>query len=161
MATFQLRSLTEEEKKMERPVPGDLYLDAEVVKVEERKLPFQDRQGNDLFNLEFTFKILDEEYYGKWLRGEVRAEFKLSDRCQLRDWVQELFQQELQEGFSLDTDMLVGKRCRVRTFVKSWKDKNDGTDKSTTIVNDVMRSTGGPAPQTLPSNAQQGDLEPF
>lgn len=159
MPTYTLRELTEEEKKREKPVPGDLYLDAEVLQVNERTLPFEDDKGNPVKALEFKFKVLDEEYRGKWLTGEVRAEFTTSRRCQLRDWVQELFQQELQADFRLDTDMLIGKKCRVHTFVKKYTN-SAGENKEVTIVNDVLRPTGGPSPEQLPSNTQDA-LEPF
>jgi hypothetical protein len=158
MPILTLRPLTEEEKKREKPIPGDLYLDAEVVKVEERKLPFQTDDGQDIWNLEFTFKILDSDYYGKWIRGEVRKEFNESSRCRLRSWVQELFAQDLPSGFSLDTDLLTGKRCRILTYVKKYT--KEGVENSVTIVTDVLRAGGDAPAQQLPSNSTDG-LEPF
>lgn len=161
MGTYTLRGLTDQEKSYEKDIPGDEWFDAEVVEVGERVLPFTDKDGNELRNMEFKFKIVGGDFDGRWIRGETRLDFKKSQRSQMLDWVQELFQQELNEGFVLDTDMLAGKRCRVHTFQKPYNDKETGEPKKITLVNDVVRPTGGSAPQSLPSNSNQDVEEPF
>lgn len=161
MGTYTLRGLTDQEKAYEKDIPGDEWYDAEVIEVGEKLLPFKNDAGEDLWNMQFKFKITEGEFAGRWLTGETRLDFKKSQRSQMLDWIQELFQQELSEGFTLDTDMLAGKRCRVHTWQKKYKDKESGEQRSITLVNDVVRPSGGSAPQSLPSNSTSGAEEPF
>lgn len=161
MATYTLRGLSDQEKAYEKDIPGDEWFDAEVIEVGERVLPFKDKDDNEVKAMEFKFKIQGGEFDGRWVKGETRLDFKKSQRSQMLTWIQELFQQELNEGFTLDTEMLSGKRCRVHTYQKPYKDKETGEARSITLVNDVLRPADGGAPQTLPSNSNQDDLEPF
>jgi hypothetical protein len=61
--------------------------------------------------------------------------------CKLRAWSQEILNTQLEAGFVLDTDMLVGQRCRIVVGVKEYE--KDGQTKVRNFVRDVMRPSGG------------------
>lgn len=161
MPTFTLRAPNEDEIAREKPLPSGETFNAEVTAIDEKVLPFKTKDGDDVTRIEFTFRILDEPHNGKIISGEVYPEFYISDRCQLRNWAQELLQAEIGDGFSLDTDMLVGKRCRILTAGRPYTNKEGNPAEYIHVGNIFRPVSDGGAPQQLPTNTTSGDLEPF
>src|SRR5690554_3215520 len=110
-----------------KTVPGDMTFTAEVVRVEEKLLPFKDDDGKEIRQLEFSFKIQDNgEYYGHWVKGQASLPFTNHPRNKLRMWTQQILGGvELNTGFQLNTDDLIGRKCQIQTFVKVYGQNKD------------------------------------
>lgn len=122
-------------------------LEAEVLSIEEKLMPFKDKDtGDDVFKLEFTFRIMQEPYENRRMWGQTSTNFARHPQCVLYSWTQEIIGQELPSGFQLDTDALIGERCRIAVGVREYPDKKnpneDGTFniKQVNYVFDVIRS---------------------
>lgn len=117
-------------------IPGDMDFTAEVVRIEQKTLPFKDDDGNEIHQLEFSFKIQDNgEYFGHWVKGQAGLPFNDHPRNKLRFWAQNILGGvELNSGFQLNTDDLVGRKCRIHTFVKVYGPEKD---KEITLVDRV------------------------
>lgn len=96
-------------------IPEGSVLGAEVLEVKEKKMPFTDDNGNDIFKVEFKFLITDDEFSGRNIWGNTPTTFSENPDCKLRSWTQEILQLDaVPVGFSLDTEHLVGMPCRVQ-----------------------------------------------
>lgn len=116
-------------------------LEAEITKVQKIVKPFKDDDGNPVVRVEFSFKIVDEKYTGKFLWGETPTTFTTHPDCKMRAWVQEILAvNELAKDFKFDTDSIVGSRCRVVVGLREWADKTTGEIKQRNFVSDVIRS---------------------
>jgi hypothetical protein len=78
--------------------------------------------------LDFKFEIVGapEQYkgaIGDWIWGNVSARFTTHPDNKLRQWVQALFGLDLEPGFELDTEVLVGRKARA--VISNYK-KRDG-----------------------------------
>lgn len=120
-------------------IPQGLVLDAELLEVKEKTMPFKDDDGNEIVKVEFSFKVIEE---GQWKNrrvwGQTPTTFSMNPSCKLRSWVQELLNvPRLPADFALDTDDLVGLTCRVAIDHRIQK-KPDG-DITREFVSDVIR----------------------
>lgn len=113
-------------------LPEDAIVQVLVDSVEERHVPGRDgKEGWDKLN--FRFKILElptslEEQYspliGSTIFGSVSARLTNHPDNKLRQWAEALLDVgELEAGFELDTDMLVGRKARG--VVGQWVRKSD------------------------------------
>lgn len=139
-------------------IPEDTVLDAEVGAVKDDIKPFnkKDDKGNDtgipVVKPTFTFLTsFDGQDRKVW--GETWPEFYPHPDCQLWSWTKEILGVDnLDPDFVLDTDDLVGLKCRVTMGVRSyWSNKGlppkeDGTPAEKTerfvnFVKDVQRAS--------------------
>lgn len=132
-------------KKREfQKIPEDLVLDATVEAVEERDHPFfKDDDGNPQRTVNFTFALEGEEYgKNRRLWGETPTTFTTHPDCKLRSWTQEILGgNELDVGFKLNTDALVGAKVRVVVGYEEWDSKrNPGTRDWKNSIKDVIHS---------------------
>jgi hypothetical protein len=105
-------------------VPEDVYK-AEVTGLQEKTLMWE---GQETENLEFTFKILDEDYEGTEVRGLARYPEYLTPKCKLRLWAQAIMGREFGENETIDLDALIGKQCRISTINKPGKKGGEFTN---------------------------------
>lgn len=113
-------------------LPEDAIVQVIVDSVEERHVPGKDG-GSGWDKLNFRFKILElptaleEEYsplIGSTIFGSVSARLTSHPDNKLRQWAEALLDLgELEAGFELDTDMLVGRKARG--VVGQWVRKSD------------------------------------
>ena len=124
-------------------IEEDQILEAEVVSIEQKKMPFQNKEtGADVFNLEFKFLIdePDNPHDGSNLWGKTGTKFTSHPDCKLKNWAQEILVADLEVGYVLDTDILIGHKCRVVVGIQRWEDKATSETRSKNIVKDVIRS---------------------
>ena len=115
-------------------LPADTIIPVIVDSIEERNVPGKDG-GSGWDKLNFRFKILDlpdalQEQYGvlvgSTIFGSVSARLTTHPDNKLRQWSEALLDLgELDSGFELDTDMLVGRKARA--VVGLWTRKSDNT----------------------------------
>lgn len=114
-------------------LPDDAIVQVEVVSVETRAAT-NSKTGESWNKENFRFKITDipdslqEEFgvlEGSTIFGSVSSKFTMHPDNKLRQWSEALLDLgELDAGFELDTEMLVGRRARA---VISSYIKKDGT----------------------------------
>jgi hypothetical protein len=153
-----------EESEVTAPMEDDSIFTAEVatVKIVEKKY----REDKDdphsplVKKVEFKFVLEDPdgEYDGTPIWGETGTRFNSHPDCKLKNWAQEILATEFPVGYKLDTDVLLGQKCRVIIGANEWfkdvpvsADHPDGKEKRIrNFVKDVMRS-----------RSAMGDEEPF
>lgn len=75
-------------------------------------------------NLNWTFTInTPGEWETKRIWGNTSLVFNTNPNCKLRNWSQSILNTELDSGFQLDTDDLIGRRARVVVGHKDGKDR--------------------------------------
>lgn len=113
-------------------LPADSVIVVEVQSIQDKPVK-NNSTGETWTKLEFTFQIdnvpahLGEELKsleGSRVWGSTSMKFSLHPDNKLRQWVEALLGLELDEGFELDTDNLVGRRARA---VIGNYTKKDGT----------------------------------
>jgi hypothetical protein len=132
--------LTLEEANYVGLIPEDEVLQARITAITQRKKPFQAEDGSDIWRMEFSFVIEqpDSPFDGSRIWGDTSTNFNTHPDCKLRAWTQEILSlTEMEPGFTLDTDVLVGNRCRVVVGVRRYT--KDGEAKERNFVRDVMR----------------------
>ena len=138
MATFEL-----EESDFAGIIEEDSILEAEVVSVEKKKMPFQDKEtGADVFNMEWKFLVdePDSPHDGANIWGKTSIKFNTHPDCKLKNWSQEVLAAEFDPKFVLDTDMIVGEKCRIVVGIERWNDKKTDEPREKNVVKDVIRS---------------------
>lgn len=115
-------------------LPADTIVPVVVDSIEERTVPGKDG-GEGWKKLNFRFKILElpsqlePEYsalVGSTIFGSVSARFTSHPDNKLRQWAEALLDLgDLEAGFELDTDMLVGRKARG--VVSHWTRKSDNS----------------------------------
>lgn len=137
-----------EESNYAGPIEKDEVFEAEVTRIKEVKEPYQDKQtGADVYKVEFQFVIQDEgPHDGSTLYGKTGTKFNTHPDCKLRNWSAAILNSELPTGYVLDTDTLIGQRCRVIIGAREYQDKKTGEDKIYNFVDDVM-----PARDAIPA----------
>jgi len=113
---------------------------------------FNDPVNGPRQNLNWTFTLhTPGEWEGKRVWGNTSMVFNTNPNCKLRNWAQSILGEELDGGFELDTDDLVGRKARVAIGHRA---KQDGTKKQ--YVADVM-----PPKQSSAAASAWGDEPPF
>lgn len=125
--------------EMKAPQTGD-YVECEVVSVEQttRKMRI-DGGEEERPRFLFTFKSVEPEY--RWLRmkGDTPQTYVDNENCTLWNWAKEIYADTPPD--LLDTDDLVGKRCRVEVRVGNTVPRKDGKGDWTYYwAKDVIRS---------------------
>jgi hypothetical protein len=132
--------LTLEEANYVGIIPEDEVLQARITGIKQVKKPFVAEDGSDIWRMEFSFVIdqPDSPFDGTRLWGDTSTNFNSHPDCKLRAWTAEILGIDMQPGFTLDTDQLVGNHCRVVVGVRKYK--KDGEDKERNFARDVMRA---------------------
>lgn len=135
--------LTLEESNYAGPIPEDSILAARVTAVAQKKQPFKEDDGSDVYKMEFSFVIEDpnSDFDGTRIWGTTPTRFNNHPDCKLFSWTQELLVTELSAGFNLDTENLVGQRCRAVIGLREYE--QDGQTKTRNFVKDVIRPSEG------------------
>jgi hypothetical protein len=121
-------------------IPDDEVLQARITGVKQNKKPFTNDDGSEVWRMEFSFVIEDTQspFDGTRIWGDTPVTFNSHPDCKLRAWAQEILGLDMEPGFTLDTDQLVGLHCRVVVALRKYK--KDGEDKERNYVRDVMRA---------------------
>ena len=123
-------------------IPDDTMHPAELVKISEKEWPDRDDPSKKNKRLEFEFKITDGEFKNRRVWGSTPANLVGGDRCKLLQWAQELMGGvTLAVGDSLDTDDLIGARCRI--IIGSYESGNPKVKRNT--VAQIRRAKDLPA----------------
>lgn len=126
-----------QEAPPQEAIPEHTILVMEIVDVKEVEKPWKDDDGNPVNRVEFSFVVREPEgensrFDGRKIWGETPTTFSRSDRCKLRAWAQEILSEKL--GNTLDTDILIGRRCRGVVHQRIKKN----TDQVYNFVHDVL-----------------------
>jgi hypothetical protein len=114
------------------PFPDGSKFHVEIVDVKEKKSTWKDKEtGEHVALLNFHFKVIDGRWENRRFFGDPRAEFFPGSR--LFNWVCALLNTEVQPGFTLNTDDLIGKKARITIAYRTW----DKTDNTIGWTNDV------------------------
>lgn len=121
------------EFKAQELLPDESEHPARVVKMERKKMPFTDDEGNDIWKVEGVFELQGDEYefvgregdvLQRRVYGSVSAVFNDSPYCRLRAWVMEILgADELPEGFRFALSDLVGNDVKVVVEIHEYPDK--------------------------------------
>jgi len=140
-------------------IPEDTMVEAELLGMEKKKMPFQDDNGNDVFKVEWTFKITEEgEYKNRRVWGQTSTIFTSHEDCKMRAWVQEILAvDELSPGFKFKTGDLVNEKARIVIGQRSYTTR-DGEARTVNTVKDVIRAraakpAAAPMPETVGASA--------
>lgn len=159
MPSFEL-----EEAEVIAPMEDDEIFSAEVVTVKVVEKPYRedkdDPNSPKVKKVEFKFVLEDPdgEHDGDNIWGETSTRFNSHPDNKLKNWAQEILATEFPVGYRLDTDVLIGQKCRVIIGAREWEkdvpvSAEHPTGKETRVrnfVKDVMRS-----------RSAMGDEEPF
>lgn len=132
-------------------------LECEVESVVERDSMFKDDDGNPKRTLMFTFKVIAGEHEGRKLFGDTPTAWYAKESCKLRQWAQPIMNREYSKGEPLDTDDLVGRRCRIAAGVRTKK----STGEKTNFVEGVLPDKSGAMAKASAAVANTYDDEPF
>lgn len=89
-------------------------------------------------NLNWTFTIdTPGEWEGKRIWGNTSMVFNTNPNCKLRNWASAILNTELDAGYQLDTDELIGRHVRAAVGHKDGKNK-DGQPVKRQFVSDVL-----------------------
>jgi hypothetical protein len=115
-------------------LPDDAIIQVMVDSIEERHVPGKDgKEGWDKLNFRFKIVDLPDSLQGEFgvlvgstIFGSVSARLTSHPDNKLRQWAEALLDLgELETGFELDTDMLVGRKARG--VVGQWTRKADNS----------------------------------
>jgi hypothetical protein len=140
-------------------LPEDAILQVQVESVELRHVAGKDgKEGWDKLN--FKFKILEmptslegefSALLGSVIFGSVSARLTTNPDNKLRQWSEALLDVgDLEAGFELDTDMLVGRKARG--VVGNWVRKSDNS------VNHQIKGLLPIAPAAIGSSGSMQDI---
>lgn len=132
------KSQLEEEKQWK--LPADEPLQATLVKVDERVIPFKNKRtgADDSFTKwEWEFEITEGEYAGLHAWGSSEDRLTTHPDNKVRQWAEALRGREFELGEGLDTDDLLGLLC-VITVDNTEHEKKDGTISYLCPVKDVF-----------------------
>lgn len=113
-------------------------LDVEVELCEERDSIFRDDDGNVQRKVAFKFHVLDGEHKDRRLWGDTPTTWSQNEKCKLRMWAQQIMGRTYGPGEPLNTDDLVGRRCRAVVAVRTKK--ADGSKSN--YISDVLPAKG-------------------
>ena len=89
------------------------------------------------FNWTFTIHT-PGDWEGKRIWGNTSMLFNMHPNCKLRNWAQVLLGEELERDFELDTDDLIGRKCRIIVKHKPYRDKETKEERKKQFVADLM-----------------------
>lgn len=102
-----------EPKKEFALMAEDSLHEVSVTGIKQKVLPAKgDRPEKTMLDFEFTIKT-PGEWENKRIWGSVALWFSMSPNCRLRNWVQSILGAELEPGYELDTDDLIGRNARI------------------------------------------------
>lgn len=137
MPTFEL-----EESEYVGPIPEDMEFEADVLSVKLVEEKYNDEKtGKPVKKVEFVFVLdeLDSPYDGKEIKGKTTTRFNDHPDCRLRHWAEAILATELPAKYVLDTDILIGNKCRVRIGAREWETQ-EGEKRVYNFAKDVLRS---------------------
>ena len=108
-------------------LPADVPMEAALVSVKERVIPFKNKKGQDdsFTKWEWEFEILEGEYAGLHAWGDTEDRLTTREDNKVRQWAEVLLGREFELGEGLDTDDLLGLTC-VLTVKNTPYEKKDG-----------------------------------
>jgi hypothetical protein len=112
----------------------------EVIEVSEDTSFYKNDDGTDKKNVVFKFRVMEGEHNDRLLWGRTPTTWSSSDKCKLRQWAEQILNRKIAAGEALNTDDLVGRRCRGVVGVSN---KQDGTQSNK--ITDVMKDKSAPA----------------
>lgn len=115
-------------------------LPMEILEVGEELSFYKNDDGSDKTQVVFKFKVISGEHEGRLLWGRTPTTWSQNEKCKLRQWAEQIMNRKYAPGEGLDTDDLVGRRCRG---VVGITNKQDGTTGNK--VTDVMKDKAGAA----------------
>lgn len=132
-------------------LPADTLLPAVLKSVEERVIPYINKNGNDDSFTKWTweFEIIDGDYMGLHAWGDTDPRLTNHPDNKVRQWAETLRGKEFDMGEGLNTDDLLGLTCCI-TVDNTTYTKKDGTTSYLCPVVDVF-----------PSDAWNNDEPPF
>lgn len=115
---------------------GEIY-NAELVHVNQSERQFQGEPA-PVMRLGFRFRLeSDDAHDGAELWGETSTKYVNHPGCKLKQWADALMGQELPAGYNLNTDTLLGRRCRVIVEKREYNDRKTGEAKTLNKVREV------------------------
>lgn len=147
-------------------LPVDAIIQVQCTEINEKHVPGKD--GKDGWTkLEFTFQIDAvpsslgdgaKALEGSKIWGSVPARFTTHPDNKLRQWTAGLLGMELNEGFELDTDVLLNRKARA-VIGQYTKQNGSAQHQVKGLLPLVQAASPAPTPQPVPAAApQQQDL---
>lgn len=129
-------TMTDEEKFK---LPAETLLPAVLKSVEEKTIPFVNKQGKDDSFTKWTweFEVIDGQYEGLRAWGDTEPRLTNHPDNKVRQWAETLRGAEFEMGEGLDTDDLLGLTCCITVDNKEHT-KKDGTKSYLCPVADVF-----------------------
>lgn len=139
-----------EESDFHGVIPADTIFEAEFVGCRfVEKNYYEDDGQTKVRKTEFTFVIRQQgvAWEGDTIKGETGTRFNTHPDCKLKNWLQALAGgEEFPAGYRVDTDVLLGNRCRIVVGHRTYE--KDGQQKDYNFVSDLM-------PARQPAGASQ------
>lgn len=109
-----------------KPFPDNSRFKVEIVGIKEEMSRWKDKDtGEHVPLLNFQFKVLEGENFGnRRFFGDCPAEFFPGSK--LFNWVVAILNTDIQPGFQLNTDDLIGLKTRATIGYRTWE-RQDGT----------------------------------
>ena len=119
-------------------LPKETLLPATLLAVEEKNIPYVDKNGKDQTFTKWTweFEIVDGDYAGLHAWGDTEPRLTNHPDNKVRQWAETLRGSEFELGEGLDTDDLLGLSC-VITVDNVVHTKKNGEKSYLTPVLDV------------------------
>lgn len=128
-----------EESEYHGPIPDDTVFGAEVTGCRIVEKPYYEDDGvTKVRKVEFKFILRQpgSDWDGDSYWGETPVKFNTHPDCKLKNWASAIEGVEFPAKYRLDTDILIGKPCRV--IMGSRQYEKDGEKKTHNFVKDVM-----------------------
>lgn len=139
------RYVVEEEKEKE-PIADDAIFPAKVVAVNEIEKEYRNDDGtkDKKPRVKFKFKLdaPGTPWDGWHLSGDVPAFMTTGVESRFRLWAEALLDAELPAGYSIETDDLVNRTCRVVVGYWEREDATTGIKKSGNWVKEILPMSG-------------------
>lgn len=118
MPTFTL-----EESNVPPPIPEDEVLGAELVDCKTIEKDFLDDNGNKVKRVWFKFVIQEpgSPWDGENITGDTPTTFNTHPDCTLKNWASAIANTEFPIGYRLETDVLLGMKCRIVTAQRKYQ----------------------------------------
>jgi hypothetical protein len=133
-------TLENNQPRKDFPIPAENSLhETTVTGIRVKTWPDRGDGRGETQSLEFEFTIKTPgEFEDKRIWGTVPLWFSMNPNCRLRNWVQSILGTELESGYELDTDDLIGRNARI--VVGHREGKNASAGRTFAFVADVLPS---------------------
>ena len=151
-------------------IPEDTVLEAELLEMNRKLMPYKNDDGDDVYKVEFTFRVVEDgEYKNRRVWGNTSTAFVNHPDCRLYSWVKALLGvEDLPGGFAFRPKDLLGSKARVVIGIRKYTPRNSTEEKAVNFVSELAPSRAlvraaapAPAPAPAPVPASATDEEPF